>query len=87
MCVFSETNYSGDFWCLGVGGTNFTSNLANKIASLTMSPGLAARLYPGWYSNPLDAVVSTDVADLSELVSRMSLSRILIPLYLLLLYA
>ena len=82
MCVFSEINHSGDFWCLGVGGTNFTSNLVNKIASLTMSPGLAARLYPGWYGNPLDTFVSTDIADLSELVSWISLCHIFIPLYL-----
>lgn len=65
MCLYSAPHFQGDVFCLGIGGSNFSSNLVNKTASLTLSQGIVAWLYPGYYGNPLGAYVSTDVADLS----------------------
>ena len=67
MCIYSAADYSGDVWCLGPGGTNFTSNLVNKAASLTLTEGLAAWIYPNFYGNPLGMQISTSVADLTSL--------------------
>ena len=67
MCIYSKPNFLGDAWCMGAGGTNFTTNLVNKAQSLTLAPGMVAWLYPGYYGNPLGEYVTTSVADLSSI--------------------
>ena len=67
MCIYSAAEFAGDVWCMGPGGTNFTSNLVNKAASLTLTPGLAAWIYPTYYGNPLGTQITTNVADLSSI--------------------
>ena len=67
MCIYSAAEFKGDVWCMGPGGTNFTSNLVNKAASLSLTDGLAAWLYPSYYGNPLGMQISTNVADLTEI--------------------
>ena len=67
FCVYSQPSWTGDVYCMGVGGTNFTTNLVNKIQSFTLSPGLVGWLYPGFYGNPLGLKVSASVADISDL--------------------
>ena len=61
MCLFSLPSFKGDVYCLGIGGANFTSNLVGKARSLTLSPGLAAWIYPQYYSNPPGTYVSTNM--------------------------
>ena len=70
MCIYSTANFGGDVVCIGPGGTNFSSNLINKAASLTLTPGIAAWLYPEYYGNPLGLQVSVSVADLTSLPYR-----------------
>ena len=67
MCVFSQVDFGGDVWCMGPGGTNFTDSLVNKVASLRLTAGLAAWIYPEFYGNPLGTLVSTSVSDLSSI--------------------
>ena len=74
MCIYSAANFLGDVYCLGLGGTNLSSNLINKTASLTLSPGIVAWLYPEYYGNPLGTYVSTNVADLSGIPYKTDLT-------------
>ena len=67
FCVFSQPKYLGDVFCMGVGGTNLSSNLVNKIGSFTLGTGLAGWLYPGFYGNPLGLRVSTSVENITDL--------------------
>ena len=67
LCVFSLPNYLGDVWCMGPGGTNFTSNIVNKISSFTLSAGLVGWFYPGFYGNPLGNYISTSVANVKDI--------------------
>ena len=64
ICIISAVNFGGDVWCMGPRGTNVTPNLINQMASLRLPPGLTVWLYPKYYGNPLDTLVSTDVVDL-----------------------
>ena len=67
LCVFSLPDFLGDVWCMGPGGTNFTSNIVNKISSFTLSAGLVGWFYPGFYGNPLGSYVSTSVANVKDI--------------------
>ena len=49
MSFLSPSGFKGDMYYLGIGGVNFTSNLVGKAQSLTLSPGLAAYIYPQCY--------------------------------------
>ena len=67
VCFFSLPSFKGEVYCLGIGGANFTSNLVGKAQSLTLSPDLAAWIYPQYYSNPQGTYVSTNMDDLSSI--------------------
>ena len=66
-CLFSLPNFSGQVFCLGLGGGNLTASQSNTAQSIMLFGGATAYLFAeSGYADGSEMAVSTDVADLKS---------------------
>ena len=66
-CLFSEPNFTGQVFCLGLGGGNLTSQQANTAQSIRVFGGATAYLFAETgYADGSETPVTTDVKDLKS---------------------
>ena len=67
MVFFSKPGFGGDYFFLGPGGGNFTSDGAGKVQSIKVLGNIAGWVYPNGYGDLGGTYISTDVSDLASI--------------------
>ena len=66
-CLFSLPNFSGQVFCLGLGGGNLSATQSNTAQSVLLFGGATAYLFAeSGYADGSETAVSADVADLKS---------------------
>ena len=65
-CLFSETNFGGNVWCVGEGGGDTLPQWKDKAKSVSCHKDGVARLFPVEYGDCASATIDNNVEDLTN---------------------